>query len=59
MKTCSLCKKEFDPDQLGNDPAVEMGIFLGQNVLKDDAELCAVCLASRGTLGMMYCRDMD
>jgi len=59
MKTCTVCKKEFDPDQLGNDPAVEMGAFLGENVLKDGEELCPTCLASRGMLGMMYLRNLD
>ena len=59
MKTCTVCKKEFDPEKKGNDPAVEMGEFLGANVLKDGEELCPTCLANRGMLGMMYCRNMD
>ena len=59
MKTCTICKKEFDPDHLSKDPAVEMGVFLGENVLKDGEELCLVCLANRGMLGMMYYRNMD
>jgi len=59
MKTCTVCQKDFDPDNSGDDPAVEMGAFLGENVLKDDEVLCPQCLANRGMLGMMYCRNMD
>lgn len=59
MKTCSVCKKEFNPDEKRTEPAVEMGAFLGENVLKDGEELCPVCLANRGMLGMMYCRNLD
>ena len=59
MKTCTVCKKEFDPDEKGSEPAVEMGTFLGDNVLKDGEDLCPTCLASRGTLGMMYLRNLD
>ncbi len=59
MKICTVCKKEFDPDEQVNDPAVEMGAFLGENVLRDGEELCPRCLANRGMLGMMYCRNFD
>ncbi|PLX78293.1 MAG: hypothetical protein C0615_03840 [Desulfuromonas sp.] len=59
MKTCSVCKKEFDPELRGQGPAVEMGEFLGENVLRDGEELCPTCLENRGMLGMMYCRNMD
>ncbi|PLX99108.1 MAG: hypothetical protein C0623_10435 [Desulfuromonas sp.] len=59
MKTCTVCKKEFDSDEKSLDPAVEMGAFLGENILKDGEELCPTCLASRGVLGMMYCRNLD
>jgi hypothetical protein len=59
MKTCTVCKKEFDPEARESEPAVEMGKFLGENVLKDGEDLCPRCLANRGMLGMMYCRDLD
>ncbi len=59
MKTCTVCKKEFDPEERQNETAVEMGSFLGEHVLKDGEELCPTCLASRGVLGMMYCRNLD
>ena len=59
MNTCTVCKKEFEPAEQGNDPAVEMGAFLGENILKDGEVLCPKCLANRGILGMMYCRNMD
>ena len=59
MKTCTVCKKEFDPEEKRSEPAVELGAFLGDNVLKDGEVLCPRCLANRGVLGIMYLRNLD
>ena len=59
MKSCSICKSDFDPEALESEPAAEMGAFIGETVLRDSEELCPKCLASRGQLAMMYMRDMD
>lgn len=57
MKTCHLCNKSFDPDQVLTDPAQLAGQLLAQEDYGDDGELCPDCLASRGRLAMMYRSD--
>lgn len=59
MKACSICKKEFDPEAKGNDPAEQAGAFLAEALYDDAGDLCPTCLANRGMLGMMYCREFD
>jgi len=58
-KTCGVCGTRFDPVERSSDPAEEMGRFLAREHYGDDGELCRVCLASRGRLGMMYHRELD
>ena len=57
VKACLICRSEFDPDQPPADPAQEAGAFLAREVYGDAGELCPACLASRGRLAMMYCRE--
>ena len=59
MKTCSVCMKEFDPDRRPATPAEEAGLFLARELYGDAGELCPACLANRGQLGMMYCREFS
>jgi len=57
MKICKICGKSFDPEEPLDDPAQEAGAFLARELWGDAGELCPRCLANRGTLGMMYCRE--
>lgn len=57
MKVCSVCAATFDPEAPPTDPAQEAGAFLAGELYDDAGELCPGCLANRGTLGMMYCRE--
>jgi rubredoxin len=59
VKACKICGKSFDPEQPPGDPSQEAGAFLARELWQDAGELCPVCLASRGTLGMMYCRELS
>lgn len=59
MKRCSLCRREFDPEQQACEPAVELGAFLAREMFGDAENICPACLASRGQLGMMYLREFD
>ncbi|MDO3377363.1 hypothetical protein [Geoalkalibacter halelectricus] len=60
MKNCKVCKQQFDPATPLDDPAMQAGIFMAQQgEWNDVGELCPRCLASRGLLGMMYCREYD
>lgn len=59
MTICKVCKKPFDPDQPPADAAQEAGAFLARELWHDAGELCPTCLANRGTLGMMYCREYN
>ena len=58
VKSCKICGKTFDPDQPLNDPAQEAGAFMARELWQDAGELCPTCLANRGVLGMMYCREL-
>jgi len=58
MKTCSICKNEFDE----NAPASlysEAGEWLAEELWKDAGELCQSCLENRARLSMMYCHEMN
>jgi hypothetical protein len=57
MKACKVCGKPFDPEAPAGDPAQEAGVFLARELYGDVGDLCPLCLANRGTLGMMYCRE--
>lgn len=59
MKECSVCKKAFDPETVSDEPAVQAGEFLARQLWDDEGTLCPRCLANRGVLGMMYCRELD
>jgi hypothetical protein len=59
MKRCTVCGDVFDPVAQIVDPAVEAGAFMARELFADAGELCPRCLASRGVLGMMYCRELD
>lgn len=59
MKRCGVCNTNFDPAAPIVDPAVEAGAFMARELFADDGELCPRCLANRGLLGMMYCRELD
>jgi hypothetical protein len=58
MKSCSVCNKEFDPTHIPSTPAEETGAFMAKEMWQDAGDLCPACLAARGVLGMMYCREM-
>ncbi len=57
MKTCTVCKKPFDPNAPLTDPAEEAGLFMAREIYGDADDLCPACLANRGRLAMMYCRE--
>jgi len=59
VRVCAVCGREFDPAAVVADPAVEAGAFMARELYADAGELCSTCLASRGVLGMMYCRDLE
>ncbi|GFO53423.1 hypothetical protein GMSM_04300 [Geomonas sp. Red276] len=58
MKTCTICKNEFDE----NEPRSlygEAGEWLAGEFWKDAGELCQSCLENRARLSMMYCHEMN
>lgn len=59
MKVCTVCAAPFDPEAPYSDPAEEAGAFLARELYGDAGDLCPRCLANRGTLGMMYCREFS
>jgi len=59
MKRCAVCGQTFDPAVAASDPAQEAGAFLARELYGDAGDLCPQCLANRGVLGMMYCREFD
>ena len=56
MKSCSICKAEFDEDAASSVYA-EAGEWLANEVWKDAGELCPQCLENRARLAMMYCHE--
>lgn len=58
MKTCSICKAEYDenePDSLYG----EAGEWLAGELYEDAGELCRSCRENRARLVMMYCHEMN
>jgi len=58
MRTCSICKNEYDE----NEPASlygEAGEWLAGELWQDAGELCRSCLENRARLAMMYCHEMN
>ncbi|MEI7816904.1 MAG: hypothetical protein WCI45_06890 [Desulfuromonadales bacterium] len=53
MKTCTICKKEYD-ENAGHSDYAEAGEWLAGEVWKDSGELCPLCLENRAMLVMMY-----
>ena len=60
MINCTICDGRFDPASVSlSDPAVEVGFILAQEKYGDAGTVCALCLASRGRLAMMYDPDLQ
>jgi hypothetical protein len=53
MKTCTMCKKEYDETATQSEYA-EAGEWLAGEVWGDAGELCQLCLENRARLVMMY-----
>jgi hypothetical protein len=58
MKTCSICKSEFDEHEPPSLYA-EAGEWLAEEMWQDAGELCQRCLENRARLSMMYCHEMN
>ncbi|NIQ98137.1 MAG: hypothetical protein GWO11_04650 [Desulfuromonadales bacterium] len=56
---CSVCGGDIATVAGSDDPAEEAGRFLARELWDDEDHLCSRCLANRGMLGMMYCREFD
>lgn len=60
MMTCTICNEIFDPAAITfADPAVEVGHILAEEKYGDVGTVCAMCLANRGRLAMMYDPDLQ
>jgi len=57
MKRCVVCGRDFNPDDAPASAAEEAGKIMAAELFGDVGDLCPTCLAGRGTLGMMYCRE--
>ena len=53
MKTCTMCKKEYDESEALSEYA-QAGEWLAGEIWKDAGELCPLCLENRARLVMMY-----
>ncbi|MEI6206362.1 MAG: hypothetical protein WCP20_06245 [Desulfuromonadales bacterium] len=53
MKTCRMCKKEYD-ETAARTGYAEAGEWLAGEVWHDAGELCQLCLENRARLVMMY-----
>ena len=58
MKSCSICKQDFDENDVQSDYA-QAGEWLAGEVWQDAGELCSQCLENRARLVMMYCPDYN
>lgn len=58
MKTCSICKTDFD-ENAPNSLYAEAGEWLAGELWNDAGELCHGCLENRARLSMMYCHEMN
>lgn len=58
MKTCTMCKKEYDETVPLSDYA-QAGEWLAGEVWRDAGELCPLCLENRARLVMMYHHEFN
>ena len=58
MKTCTMCKKEYDENATHSEYAAA-GEWLAVEVWKDAGELCPLCLENRARLVMMYGHEIN
>lgn len=58
MKTCTMCKKEYDENAPHSEYAAA-GEWLAGAVWKDAGELCPLCLENRARLVMMYGHEIN
>ncbi|MEI6824173.1 MAG: hypothetical protein WCK54_01175 [Desulfuromonadales bacterium] len=58
MKTCTMCKKEYD-EQAPRSEYAEAGEWLAGEVWQDAGELCNLCLENRARLVMMYGHEFN
>ena len=58
MKTCTMCKKEYDENVTHSEYA-EAGEWLAGEVWQDAGELCPLCLENRARLVMMYGHEIN
>jgi len=58
VKTCAICKQEFDESRELSGYA-EAGEWLAGEVWQDEGELCPLCLENRARLVMMYCPEFN
>jgi hypothetical protein len=58
LKTCTMCKKEYDENAAQSQYA-EAGEWLAGEVWKDGGELCPLCLENRARLVMMYGHEIN
>lgn len=56
MKTCAICREEFDPAAARTEFA-DAGEWLAGEVWHDAGRLCPKCLENRGMLAMMYLHE--
>ena len=59
MKTCSICKEEYDENVKPDTVFHEAGEWLAAEVWQDSGELCPRCLENRAHLAMMYAHDCN
>jgi hypothetical protein len=57
LKSCSICKTEFDPSVPSASVYAEAGEWLAGEVWDDAGQLCQLCLENRARLVMMYCPE--
>ena len=57
MKTCGICKAEFEENAVARSVFAEAGEWLATEVWKDAGELCPQCLENRARLAMMYLHE--
>jgi len=58
MKSCSICKQEYDETGELSEYA-QAGEWLAGEVWQDAGELCYQCLENRARLVMMYCPEYN
>ena len=58
MKSCSICKQEYDETGERSEYA-QAGEWLAGEVWQDAGELCSQCLENRARLVMMYCPEYN